>query len=66
MTIAEMDLETRRVVYLAHIVAMDKPPAESMKKLRVALKHWDKKHEKERTRNLIRAIFDKPDTCHSA
>ena len=57
--LADMDMETRHVVYLAHIVA--KYP-HKMDKLVEALAAFDKKHEAERTNNLLTALFAEEET----
>lgn len=55
MKIADLDNETRRVVFLAHIVHRH-ATAENLAKLGNALKAFDEKHATERQRNLLRAI----------
>ena len=57
MKIKDFDLETRRVVYLAHIVDQ-RPTPENLGKLRTALRDFDRIHEVERTENLLRALLE--------
>jgi len=60
--IADLDPETRKVIFLAHLVASPNPSPHAMAKLRAALKEWNECHEAEREQNLLRAIFDPTDT----
>lgn len=55
MKIADLDLETRKVIVMAHIVA-DRPTEENLGRLRKALAEYDDKHKAERTRNLVNAL----------
>lgn len=56
MTIKEMDDSTRKVVAIAHMVALE-PTEDRMTRLRAAIKEFDKAHEVERSNNLITALF---------
>jgi hypothetical protein len=62
MKISDLDMETRRVVFEAHLVVKD-PANTAVDRLRKAIETFDLKHERERSENLIRAIFDEPVGC---
>lgn len=55
MKIADLDIETRKVVYLAHIVHR-LATAENLAKLGNALQAFDSKHAAERENNLLNAL----------
>jgi hypothetical protein len=55
MKIADLDNETRRVVFLAHVVHRQ-ATADNLEKLGNALKDFDAKHVVERKHNLFRAL----------
>ena len=55
MNIKDLDMVTRRVVYLAHIVAQ-RPTVDNLARLELAVSDFDKIHEAERTENLLRAL----------
>ena len=55
MKIKDLDLVTRRVVYLAHVVDQ-RPTLDNLTRLRLALEDFDRVHEGERTENLLRAL----------
>lgn len=57
MKIKDLDLVTRRVIYLAHVVDQ-RPTPENLAKLRTALRDLDRIHEVERTENLLRALLE--------
>lgn len=56
MKLADLDLETKAVITLAHIVAK-RPTTENLARLREKLKAFDDKHEAERSANLINALW---------
>ncbi len=56
MRIADLDKETRAVVCVAHIVS-EYPTKANLKRLGKVLRAFDEKHEVERTKNLLAAIF---------
>ncbi len=65
MQIADLDKETRLVVYLAHLVVEEMARGGFVwgkkalgRKLTTAVADFDSKHEAERTRNLLKVIFD--------
>jgi hypothetical protein len=62
MKISDLDTETRRLVFAAHI-AVKNPTDAAVDRLRKAVEAFDLKHERERSENLIRAIFDEPQKC---
>jgi hypothetical protein len=55
--ISDLDAETRKIVFLAHILTAH-PSNQLLRRLRLAVEAFDRKHEAERKRNLIRALFD--------
>lgn len=55
MRIADLDLETKRIVVLAHAI-LGYPTDANFRRLKKALKDFDKKHEAERSENLLRAL----------
>ncbi len=56
MKISDLDMPTRKVIAVAHMVGLE-PTPDRMKRLRKALKEWDATHEEERNQNLLKAIF---------
>lgn len=59
MKLADLDKESRLVIYLARVVTRsttsDKPDA--MGRLTQAIKMWELKHEKEMMENLLAFVF---------
>jgi hypothetical protein len=56
MKIADLDMETRRLIVTAHI-AVKRPNDSTLAMLRSAVEAFDAKHDDERTDNVLRAIF---------
>jgi hypothetical protein len=68
MKLADLDRETRAVIFVAHIVAI-RPTIENLLRLEQKLKAFDEKHKEEREQNLLRALseeaFREPGTKRS-
>lgn len=59
MRIADLDTETKAVLVFAQAVDR-KPNRVNRERLRKALAAWKRKHERERTENLLRALEVEP------
>lgn len=57
MRLADLDVETRRIVFLAHVMTRS-PSNKVLRKLRSAVQDFDIKHEAERAKNLLHALFE--------
>lgn len=57
MRVADLDVETRRLVFRARLMARF-PSNRRLRDLRLAVEAWSDTHAAERARNLLRALFD--------
>ena len=58
MKISDMDIETKKLMLSARMVARF-PTTDNMERLIRHVADWDEKHQDERARNLINALWGK-------